>query len=361
MSTSRRLILFAAVQILAIAALAWGWTVYWSSAAGRIEAEFDATVAAQKAKGVDVACASRRLSGYPIRFHFICDGLTVSSRGRERRIDVSIASVSATALAFTPGHQRVVVTGAVKLAIDRVRGDADPQAPDRVAVHLSSGELGLDVRLNGEGLEALSLDAGAVGATIAAFRGDAEVLTSKIKAERIEAAATPASKGDLSIKVAITSPSHQTDPSPGAMFKDARIARAGLAARLHQPAALKGKTMDDRFRSWQRAGGAITVERIVIDGTPVSLEGRGRLKAEAGGHLGGKIASIAGGLEPVLQSAVDAGELEAENAVPILTAANLLSQKDTAEGDVALPFTFNAKGVYYGPLRLVDPVRLFMP
>lgn len=102
----RRLPLWLTIAVVIAAA---AWTAIWSTARARILDEVDRQLVLLQGRGVAIACADRRIGGFPFRMELACNqpGLTIAGRG----VSASAAGLRVVAQVWDPRLLIVEIDG----------------------------------------------------------------------------------------------------------------------------------------------------------------------------------------------------------------------------------------------------------
>lgn len=144
-SYSRRFIVFAALIVLVVV----GYSLAWNHFAGLIASEANATVAALNRDGRRASCEGLDVRGYPFRFGVFCHStMYVDARGG---VAVRAGSLRSAAQVYNPSR-----------AVVELDGPATVEVPGLNALDVGWDALRASLRIGGEQLQRLSVEAAAL-------------------------------------------------------------------------------------------------------------------------------------------------------------------------------------------------------
>lgn len=355
----------AGLMLLAAAAIAGAWSVYWTLAATRMETEIERRLRALGAQGASLACSERRVTGFPLRFRFECDAPQSRATGMQQRFEARAPGLTATASALSPQRLRIEVAAPLELDVERPPGHSEARAITRLSTVLRMQRLRLVLEHGSEAIRLLTLDLGGFRGAVAAWRGRTQAHVINIAGESLTARLVRGAGNDdsgehLRLSLAASGLSQRIEPPLHPLADRVEMQSLTLAARANRPEALRGPGWPARLRTWRTAGGTIAIERLAAVSGPVEARAEGTLGLAADGRPEGKLATAVLGLDSILQQLIDAREIDEEAAILVLTTAGLMSAKAAAQdGRIRIKASFHKGGFYYGPFRLFDLPALF--
>ncbi len=342
---------------IGLAVLAAAWSAYWYIAMARISTLLDEQASA---RGLDLACGSRRMSGFPHRFQIACAGLRLTSTAAGR-FELAAPAAVMSLPSHNPARLNIVLSGPVKTELGPTR-----ERPQRISVNLRTDMVPVDVRLRGKEPGDIAIRLARFRAEVTSWQGGKPVRSVKLAGAglsglfgRARGSGHPPGTGRL--KLAARALNVRLSPPVVAGIPQVRIHSADVTALIDKPAALRGRTSSERLRRWQQASGRLygIVARVRSD--VLDIDAGGELRLDETGRFAGKIDTATTGLDQLLNRLVDNRTIKRETAVLVLTAANLVSRpKPQTERDaVHLPVSFFDGRLYYGPFGIAQLKPLF--
>lgn len=327
-----RRLLRIAVPVAVIAAILW--LGYWSAVLWAVEDRLEAQLARAADRGTRIGIAETSWGGLPERAALRLDGITAEYPDGGR-IAVPEASVSLALLSplwvdaaaappvtFShPGGGGPAVAGQLDAAAlgGRVRLD-----PDRPRITARAEWPKLDVTL-GEAATSLSASADSAEATVTLGADDATL--------------------EAMVARAVV-------PVPPDLPLGPTIEAFDLVAHNHGPVP-RGPTAAAALAGWRDAGGALEIERLLLDWPPLRLEASGTIRLDAGLRPVGTLDTSVSGFEPILDALAQQGVLPRDQ----MTMMKLLLGRMAAPGPdgrptLRLPLAARDGALFLGPVRL---------
>jgi hypothetical protein len=287
-----RLWLYLPFALLGVAMVVW--TGFWFYARSQIEGAIDGAIAAQAARGGEIRCPERSVSGYPFRLQVRCVAPSLVSVDEGGRLEASLERLDIVARAVDPTSVAVFLDGPLVL-----RGDGGE-------TRLDWDEARFSARAAGFTLGGLDLVMLGLRAELAA--GVAGPVAVEARAERFEAhlrqkdGTVAAGRADYDMLVkanALRSPL-----LAGGASEPLTIELQSTASKV--PLAAEGAPVA-MLDAWRDAGGDVEIVLARLDRAGAHVEAKGRISVDAERRPAGAIdlslkdaGSIAGafGVEP---------------------------------------------------------------
>lgn len=238
------------------AAAAIGWVIYWHVVAGAAEARIAALIAAENAKGAQVAVARILRHGFPALMRLELQGLSYApARGSwsatSARADLHIALTN---------PQHVKLEAKAPIEVSRANGAVTRIAADALIASLRS-EGGA---LAAAGVEAtnLTLDDPAAEGVLAA-----RTMVANLRPD-------PRAAGEYQLALEL---GHLTLPRPVRSFEAFGLELAALRAAIviEQGSALLNAGGENPLASWREAEGTLRFEALGLEWGPLQAQGSG--------------------------------------------------------------------------------------
>ena len=328
--------LWLAIPWALFAAAAIGWVVYWHVVAGAAEARIAALVAAENAKGAQVAVARIVRHGFPALMRLELQGLSYapargSWRATSERADLHIALAN-------PQHFKLEAKAPIE--ISRANGAVTRIAADALIASLRSDSGALAAA----GVEAtnLTLDDPAAEGVLAV-----RSMVANLRSD-------PRAAGEYQLALELQ---HLTLPRPVRSFEAFGLEVAALRAAIvvEHGAALLNAGGGDPLGPWREAGGKLRFEALGLEWGPLQAQGSGQGGLDDQRRLAGALTLPIEHPAPVF-SALANGPNVNENtrrALGLLAASYALSGDDITLDVEAEGGVLRLEGV---GLRLLPPV-----
>ena len=300
----RALVPFALLALLVV-----GWSGAWLAARAGVEARLDAALAALRSRGWTVAEGSRRVDGFPLRLRVRSTGLRLRAPSGW---GVQAPEVEGQAYLYALDHW--VAAGPVGLTLERPAGG--PVSVQGEVIRASFAGLRAApwrVVIEGRGLRFQ-----ATGAPFPLARAGLAQLYLRPAADR-------SGDGESLLRL------EGLTADPSSVLRrvlGGRPLQLRLETRLTRLARFSGADWSEAARAWAAAGGAVTVQRLAVEGGALRLRAvsAATLPVGADGRLGG--------------------------TVP-------LSVEQPPSPGAAVPLELRAGRTMLGPLRIAPAPRLF--
>lgn len=330
----RRILTVAAILAVAL------YAGYWFVLAGQIENGFERWVAEARERGDTVEFETTEVGGFPLDVTLSTGPLRYAWSTATRGGEWTGGGFEASMGTGDPQRVDVAFAGAQKVRLDR----DGPVGPLEIAwPGPSSAELVGD----GEGhLSEARIEAADVTLTDEAsglrYRADQVSLD----ARRTEAKddAPPAMLVDLLLD-------RLTLPDEAGALLGSRIERAELSVDMTHPPVFGAERFDPE--RWRAAGGTLFVRELRVVWGGVEGEASGELRLDGRLQPAGQLQLSIAGYDRALQAAVEAGQIERQDADTLRNVLNLFaSTGDDGTRTVSAPMTIRDRGLYVGPLQV---------
>jgi hypothetical protein len=245
----------------AVVIVAGGWTGGWFWLRGLVAGEMDRALADLSARGVEVTCPDRSITGWPFRLEIACTAPTARMPDGST---LSAGALSAIGVVDDPWLVRLALASPLEAtAADGTRLDA------------TFGSLAASLRHDGEKLVRLSVATEAIAADVTPA-GAAPVrltaATGEVHVRPVEGA-----PDDLDLAASITD---ATAAVGGADLMPAPTG-AGVVAVLRQAALFGGDP--EQLRRWAESGGEIGLTQAALEVGETRIEASGTAGVDADG------------------------------------------------------------------------------
>jgi hypothetical protein len=370
MPSSRTTWRYGAMLILVVL-LFGGWSWFWFSATGKVQAAVEGWRAREAKAGRIYACGSERFAGYPFRFELSCENARALFQSSQPPLELKTNRILVAAQIYqpnlligefhgpltvaAPGRQPSLIVN-WKLFQSSVRGT--PARPERVS--LVFDKPAVDGVNNGVVRTLLRADHAEIhGRMVDGSVSDHPVIEIALRLSR---ALTP------DFRPAAVQPVDATVDLVLRGFND-----------------FSPKPWHERFRQMQANGGGIEVTQARMQQGETTAAGSGSVAINANGRLQGQLSMTIAGLEPFLKT-IGAEQMVQNSATvnklagvldrlsPGLGSAarqqvganisagiNMIGQQTTLDGKkaVTLPLRFDDGRMFLGPVPLGEMPALF--
>lgn len=273
-----------ATPLIVVLLLAAVWSGIWFYARGEAEARINDWQTQQAKAGREFTCGKQELGGFPFRFEVRCQNVSVALKDTQPPLSIRLKEILVVAQVWDPKlliaeftgplsaaelGQQPHVTANWTLAQASVRGT--PSVPERASLAVD------DLKLDGT-------------------TPNTPLFNSK-RTEfhaRVQFGSWPHNPAvDLAVKLA-----GATAPNLGPYTRDPLD--ADIQAVLHGVKDLRPKTMPQRLREWQAAGGRLEIQTMRIAQGDALANSTGTLALTQRGGLDGALRVTAAGFEKYL-------------------------------------------------------------
>ncbi len=358
-------------MLFLVALLFGGWSWFWFSATGKVQAAVEGWRAREAKAGRIYACGSEGFGGYPFRFELNCDNASALFKSNQPPLELKANGIIVAAQIYQPdllisefhGPLTIAAPGQPpslvvnwKLFQTSVRGT--PARPERVSLVFDKPMI--DVMTSGVARTLLRADHAEIhGRMVEGSISDRPVIEVALR---------------LSQALAPDFPAAAVQPVD-----------ATVDTVLRGLADFSPKPWHESFREMQANGGSIEVTQARMQQGETTAIGSGSVSINANGRLQGQLQMTVAGLEPFLKTigaekmvqnsaAVDklAGALDRlapglgsvarqQVGANISAGINMIGQPSTLDGKpaVTLPLRFDDGRVFLGPVPLGGTPALF--
>jgi len=341
-----RIIVSAAVALVLVVA---GWSGYWLFMSERLNRELDRNA---ETRGLRLTCSSRQITGYPFSFHIACDDLVLAGTPADRfELIAPHATVRVDALGLS--RMGIVFTGPVKAEFQQPAGGRSEGG--RTSIQIHTAQVPVTVRLASGQPPDIAVAVENFRASLTRWLAQRPVQTVRISGQRMRGSLTADVPGEAAVvEIAATALTVRFDPAPAKGFDTTAVSAARLRARADKAVALRGRTVSERLKNWQRAGGRLRQMTFGISSDQLDLDGKGKAVLDRNGLINGRLATAVAGLNRLLVRLVEGKVIKKNSAVLVRAAADLLSDDSGPDGgrQVRLPLRIKGGKVYFGPILI---------
>lgn len=294
----------------AVVVVAGGWTGGWFWLRDRVGTEMDRALADLAARGVELSCPDRTITGWPFRIEVAC------SRPAARLPDgtaLSAAALSAIGVVDDPYLVRIALASPVNAT------GADGSTAAAVFQSLAAS-----LRHDGSRLVRLSIAAEKLDAEAAPAGG----IPARVVADHGEFHARPAESGPEDVDLALTLTGTTATLAGNALLPQS--ADAGIAGVLRRASLLGGDP--DRLRAWSAAGGEVGLTQAALELGETRIEAKGTARIAPDGQPQAEITATATRID-WLTGQAKAGKPMPPVLATLGTAFLLLGRKGEGEGN----------------------------
>lgn len=350
---SLRIIRIALRTIVVGAVFVLLWTGFWFVSAFRLRGDFEAWVAHQRHKGVEIDFRHFEIGGYPLSMRLDVTGPTVRDTRAAVPWSWSGEGVILQARPWTPGRLALFVSGKQRVTVGAAENRVTYSGGARRAeIHVRLGDgawAGWPARawLRISELRLLSPTPGR-GLTL----GDASFAYESV------AAGNAAAKGIRLRAELSVHDLHVPALSVLPLGNGFRRLSARLAVR-GRPAALT----DEALARWRDAGGTAELSAIHIENGPLNVQGRGTFALDRKIQPIGAFTAKVEGLFPLLDQLRERGVLRDRDVVAAKLVLGALFQRPPGGGRPALSvaLTLRDRKLFIGPVQIADVPEVTWP
>jgi len=348
--------------LILVLLLAVGWSVYWMVAATRAMEVIDQVLAREKAKGLEISCADRRIVGYPFKFLLDCNSLRVVRQMPLSQISLTASRLVVVARAYNFNHMIGELYGPFELTTGR---KSSPNAKVVDVRKLFSGNaktVTSSLIVQDQVLQESTLVIRNLTGTLVDYSNQnaPQDTATDLKEAVINIRSTSDTSnfiGDYEVAGVVKnlflvggSANFQSDK--GTRLDDARM-RVKLS---NAPYRLTGKPLD-WLRAWKANDGAAQVTDFNATSGALKLKGKGQFKLDDQGRVQGVLKTKMIGLDSVINDLVASGKIREKDAELGLVAINLLGNAG-ADG-VKIALRAKKGKAYFGPFKIANLEPLF--
>lgn len=287
----------AAVALVVLPAI--GWSGFWLYARVRAAGEMDAFLSGKSGLPIQLACAQRSIGGYPLDIALNCRDPVVTIAGDAGPVTLRFPRLTMTTRLTNPRDQTVEFEG--PLTANDARSQTRAEWTSMVVGMRGEVAVADSVLVRGEGVS-LTCD-GCSG------------LLGRVSARAIEILAQRrGDTTDFTFSLTFNDVSNDALTALTASKEPAAFTANGIITQFELPTSLRFAAETER---WRRDGGAIVVERAVLDQAALHAEVAGRFALDAVHRPTGQftvgarnattlISAFTRGLNPLLQLAIGA-------------------------------------------------------
>jgi hypothetical protein len=317
--------------LLALAALAGGWALWWRVAAGQFATSIDLWIAARKAEGYKIEALRDPVGGFPLRLRTrIAAPAAAAGDGSWSWAGPDLAI---EAPAWSPLRIAFAMPGAHQVVAKDHRYEVQAKTADGLL------SLATDGRLDRLTLTVDRISAQEEGKPVATI--------DRLHALFGEPARDPAAAVAASLTFDIAAETITLAPDPRLALGPI-IDHIGASGRLEgpPPRGLDAASLD----AWRDAGGAIDLDLMAFAWGPFKLSGNGTFSLDDQLRPLAAATTAVQGAPETLQALADAGLMKANDAK--LAALGLALLADS-QGRVNLPLTAQDGQLSSGPIKLI--------
>lgn len=353
---------FIVLPSLAILVLAAIWSVYWYVAASKAHDILEQVLAREKAKGVEITCATREIQGFPFKFRLDCHGLKVVQKTPSGLTVLTSSRLVAVVMAYNYNHLIAELYG----PFDVTRSDSRPQNSSVSEMHkLFSGTaktVKASVKLKNQAVKQSTLVIQGLDGTLIDYsqRSNPQAIKTSLENGVFHLRAVGSmknTKGPYDLGTTLKNLSFvggqaNFQSAAGTKFNELLV-RANIT---EVPYDLRGQPLE-LLKSWQASKGMIKITELKTNTGPVKLNGDGTISLDGAGRADGVINMRLSGLDVLVKNLVNAGRIPEEEANMGLTAIKLLGS--TGNGDVRVAVKAIKGFLYLGPFKVARLKPLF--
>jgi len=318
---------------LAVLVLAIAWSGFWWFAAGQTDRALAEFIAREAEKGRVITCASQSTGGFPFRLEIRCQDPRVDVTRDDGSFSLTARSLVAVAQAYQPSRLVAEVEGPLVFT--------PRDRPVSVETTWKSAEASLVLGLAGPQRVSAVIE----GADVTAVEGDQRrplLGRARIEAHARLAEGADAAPGNYDLVTLVDAGSvPDLDAAMGGDAAPVRIEFQGLVTRLLD---LSPKSLRQRLRDWQQAGGTLRVVLARIDRGPSTAKAVGDLALDAEGRPTGALTVTLSGV----------GELSAALKHSNLVPGNIANLLGVGLALLGKPTNIDGKPAVEVPLNLRD-------
>ncbi len=310
-----------------------GYTGYWFFAAHRVEQELQVWIADQESNGYAIEYSDLDVRGFPYRFQINVDDPRIRAPVSDGGWFAHLDAVQANALPYDFSLWIVSFGGPLVVEGERtLRIDADEALFSRKSN--SDGEtIRVGAEVSGLVIEAITGDAPQINQIdnllMSGLVGDDNAMRVRVEASGLHAA-------DDRIAESMRS----------AFGDTGELARLAVEITQWRSLAREGDA-----GVWSRAGGEVRVEEAEFNWGPAHLTGEGQLTLDEAAQPDGRLSVRVANPDALADALLEGGLIEEENEQALRLAVMLAPR---SEEGVSLPFSINARGIYFGPVRITS-------
>jgi len=347
--------------LLLVVVLAAGWSVYWLVASARAMEILDQVLARERAKGLEISCSRRDMSGYPFKFLLICDKLKIIRQTPLRQTGLTARRLVVVVQAYNFNHMIGELYGPFEITAGR------PDAAAGQTRKLFSGTaktIRSSLILKNRVLKQATVVIRGLSGTLVDYsnKGRPQNITTDLK----EAIAHVRSTQDTSrpsggyetasiVKDLVLVGGVANIKSDKGLRFDSFKARMKVS---NAPYQLTGNLLD-WLKIWKANKGEAVITEMNATSGSVKLDGSGHFNLDNLGRARGILNTRMTGLDSLIKELVASGRIREKDANLGLAAINLLGNAGARGVKVAL--RAQKGNVYFGPFKVAILKPLFVP
>jgi len=341
--------------LILVLLLAVGWSVYWMVASTKAMAVFDQVLAREKAKGLEISCADRRIGGYPFKFLLDCTKLQIIRQTPSGQINLTASRLVVVVRAYDFNHMIGELYGPFELATGR---KDSPNAKIVEVRKLFSGNartLTSSLIMQDQVLKEATVVIRDLTGTLVDYsnqNGPQDIATDLKEAVINIRTTSDISKpnGDYEA-VGVVKDFFLVGGSANFQSnKGARLDDFAMRVKIsNAPYQFTGKPLD-WLKAWKANDGEAQVTKLNATSGALKLKGKGRFKLDDLGRVQGVLKTKMIGLDSVINELVASGKIREKDAELGLIAIKLLGNAG-ADG-VKIALRAKKGKVYFGPFRI---------
>lgn len=310
-----------------------GYAGYWFYAAYRVEQELQAWITDKEDAGYEIEYSALSVGGFPYRFQINLSDPRVRAPVSDGGWFAHLDAVQANALPYDFSHWIVSFDGPLVVEGERtLRVDASSARFSRKSN--SDGDIiRVGAEINDLTLQAITGETPQINA-IDTLLLSGLVGNDNVMRVRAEATGLHASRDRLE------------EDMRSAFGDTGQLARLALEVTEWNALAREGDA-----GVWSRSGGEVLVQEAEFNWGPAHLTGEGQLRLDETAQPDGRLSVRITNPDALADALVEGGLIEEENEQALRLAVMLAPR---SEEGVSLPFSINARGVYFGPVRITS-------
>ncbi len=349
------------VLVLVLAAL---WSLYWVIAASKAQEFIDQALAREKANGLTVTCAKRRIRGYPFKFLLNCSGLKVVQETPTRLTTLTASRFAAAVMAYNFNHMIAELDGPYEVTRSRKRDQNATVVETRKLFSGTAKTLKSSIVLKNQVLKQTTVVLRGLTGTFVDYSNQSrpqEIATTLSEAilhvrstGDVSKAAGPYDAGGVVNNLNFNGGMANLQSDEGTRF-DNFVVRMNIS---NAPYKLRGKPLD-WLKAWKANNGQAKITELAASSGAVKMKGTGNFDLDNLGRAQGILKAQMTGLDSLVKNLVSAGRIREKDADLGLAAINLLG--NAGGGSVKVAIKAQKGNVYFGPFKIAILKPLFNP
>jgi hypothetical protein len=317
-----------------LAVVVAGWSAYWFIARTVISGAIDTWLREEKARGVDIACADRSISGYPFRLEIRCSSVSFQRpAGRSETLSGMLGPLTVIGQPHTPSHVIIQPEGPLRLT-----------SSGGAAAELRWESAQASRRASGGELERFSLEMRKPVFSHRHAGNTVNLSAAKLEAHLRRNPTRPAAERAADLFVQVT---QLVSSDLDAFLGDPNPSDIDLQLTTSQFPVLAGGATPAALEAWRQAGGKTDLTRLALKKGVKRLEATGWFGIDEQRRLTGRIEPAALNIDQIAGIRLRGGVMDMAAALSGRTAPQ------GADAPRPLPALDIRDGrLFFGPIRL---------